>query len=139
MEIVSSSESQTQKIGEDFAKTLKPGDVVALFGTLGAGKTVFVKAVAAALGIKKLITSPTFTFVKTYKKGNIVLHHIDLYRAKDTKDLEALGLPEIFTKDAIVVLEWADRIKHGLPKNRWEVYIRVENESTRKIKITRLG
>lgn len=133
MEIISKSPKQTEEIGADFAKTLKPGDIIALYGDLGAGKTVFVKGIAQGLGIKKTITSPTFTLIKSYKTDSIIFHHIDLYRGENIKDLEALGFAEVFSPEAIVVLEWADRIKNSLTKKKIDVSIQTVNESTRKI------
>lgn len=140
------SEKKTQEVGQSLAKKLKRGDVVAIYGDLGAGKSVFVRGLAKGLGIKNKITSPTFTFIKTYKKGTLTLHHVDLYRGEDPKDFEKLALPEIFSSDAIVVIEWADRIKDLLPKKRIDIKIesvedtersRSKNETKRRIKISR--
>ena len=159
METTTSSEKQTQKVAQNLAGSLKGGNVVALYGDLGSGKTVFVKGLAKGLGIKRRITSPTFVFVKSYKlpraksprycpkslheraessasefkTPNGFFHHVDLYRGKDVSDFAALGLTEIFSKDAIVALEWADRIKKGLPKNRIDVFIKAIDESRRTI------
>jgi tRNA threonylcarbamoyladenosine biosynthesis protein TsaE len=137
MEIISNSESQTQKIARDFAKMLKKGDIIALYGELGAGKTVFAKGLAQGLGIKDRITSPTFTFQKTYKKGRLILHHLDLYRGESLKDFEALALDEIFSNDAVTLIEWAQKIDERLPKKRIEVIITPENETKRRVTITR--
>lgn len=136
MEVTTHSQKETEEIGKKFAKSLKSGSIVALFGDLGAGKSAFVRGVARGLGIKRKITSPTYLFIKSYQKGKIVLHHIDLYRGESISDLEALALPEIFTEKSIVMIEWAERIKDSLPKKHIEVTIQVENENTRKIAIT---
>ena len=137
MEVRTNSQKQTQKVGADFAKSLKAGDIVALFGDLGAGKTVFVKGMARGLGIKGKITSPTFVFVKTYKLKSGPFHHVDLYRGKATKDFKSLALNEIFAPDAITVVEWADRLNKFLPKKRWEVKIEKIDENKRRITITK--
>jgi len=141
MEIKTNSPSQTQKVAEKLAKSLKKGDVVALFGDLGAGKTIFVKGLARGLGIKKRILSPSFVFVRSYpidlKNRKLTFHHIDLYRGKDFKDFESLGLNEIFSNDSIVALEWADRIKDYLPEKRIDVTIKAIDDKIRKITIKR--
>ena len=137
MEVTTNSKEETQKIASDFAKTLKPGNIVALNGELGAGKTVFVSAVAKTLGIKRNITSPTFIFAKSYTAGTLTFHHLDLYRAKDIRELEALALDEIFSSEAIVMIEWAERIQNYLPKKRIDVSITKEDENKRRISITR--
>jgi tRNA threonylcarbamoyladenosine biosynthesis protein TsaE len=121
------------------------GDIVALYGDLGAGKTVFVKGIAKGLGIKKRIISPTFIFMRTYpiKSGQFI--HIDLYRGQNIEDFEALGFEDVFQKNNIVVLEWAQRIKDFLPKKRMDITLeKVEdtersrsNEKTRRIIISR--
>lgn len=134
MEKITNSPSQTQQIASDFAKDLKTGDVIALHGELGAGKTVFVQGLAKGLGIANKITSPTFVFVKSYKAGKIFLHHLDLYRGEKIKDFESLGLDEIFSPDSITIIEWAQRLKDRLPKKRWDIFIDHINENQRKIR-----
>ena len=157
MEVKSNSPKTTEKIAQNLAKTLKKGDVVALFGDLGAGKTTFVQGLARGLGIKRRILSPTFVFMRSYpftmnlgpqsrQTGRgphgtvyqpLTFYHIDLYRGEDINDFKALGLDEIFQEDAIIVLEWAEKIKDKLPKKRIDVEIKVENGRTRKINIDR--
>ncbi len=137
---ISNSELQTQKIGESLGKSLKGGDIIALYGDLGAGKTVFVKGIAKGLGIKKRILSPTFVFMRSYPtaKGKQFIH-IDLYRGQDRRDFEALGLEELFSQNCIVVLEWAEKIAKMLPQKRIDVQIIKEDEKKRTIKIDRRG
>ncbi len=138
MEVKTTSPSQTAKIANSFAKKLKGGDVVALYGDLGAGKTVFVQGLARSLGIKKRVLSPTFVFVRSYPIGNhLTFHHLDLYRGEKITDFQSLGLEEIFSKNAIVVIEWAEKIKGYLPKKRYDVEIEKIDEKTRKIIVTR--
>ena len=93
-------------MAEKIARTLRGGEVIVLSGELGAGKTAFTKALAAALGVKETVLSPTFTMVKEYKGENLSLYHFDLYRIEDAAELEELGLDEYFSSDAVTVIEW---------------------------------
>lgn len=115
MEFISNSEQQTFAFAKKFATTLKGGEIIGLIGDLGAGKTVFAKGLAAGLGVKKTITSPTFTLMKIYdvKRPAIKrLVHIDAYRIKSARDLTAIGADEYFGKeDTVAIIEWADKIK----------------------------
>ena len=139
MEARTNSPKETKKVAEKLAKTLDAGSVVALFGDLGAGKTVFVQGLAKGLGIKRRVISPTFVFMRSYPflhhKKPLTFYHIDLYRGQDSGDFRNLGLEEIFSEDGIVVLEWAEKIKEVLPKKRVDVIINVTGEKSRKISI----
>lgn len=139
MEVKTNSPKETKKVAEKLAKTLTAGSVVALFGNLGAGKTVFVQGLAKGLGIRRKVISPTFVFMRSYpfvlKKNPLTFYHIDLYRGQDSRDFKNLGLDEIFSEDGIVVLEWAEKIKDVLPKKRIDVAIVATGEKTRKISI----
>lgn len=135
MEVKTLSPQQTINFAKEFAHTLKPGDVLALFGDLGAGKTVFVKGLVAGLGIKQKVTSPTFVFCKIYRNDNLTVYHIDLYRGEKISDFTQLGLDEIFAEDAITVIEWSERLKDKLPKKRIDINIEKIDEKTRKISI----
>jgi tRNA threonylcarbamoyladenosine biosynthesis protein TsaE len=121
MQKITNSEKETFEFAKKFAKKLKGGEVIGLVGDLGAGKTVFVKGLAAELGVKQNITSPTFVLMKVYKIRNLKseirnLIHIDAYRVKNAEDLTAIGAKEYFNRpDAITVIEWADKIKKILP------------------------
>jgi tRNA threonylcarbamoyladenosine biosynthesis protein TsaE len=116
---LSQATSQAQKI----AKTLKGGEVFALIGELGSGKTTFTKSLGKALGIKNTITSPTFVLMQEYKttqksKNNtpLWLYHLDLYRAKNFNEIKTLGIEEIWNRpETITVIEWADKITKNLP------------------------
>ena len=143
MEITTNSPQETQKVAQKLAKSLNGGEVIALFGELGAGKTVFVQGLAKGFGIKRRIISPSFVFMRTYPiilgHETLTFYHLDLYRGQSMADLTSLGLGEIFSQDSIVVLEWAERIKENLPPKRIDVIFEIIDEKTRRIKIDRRG
>ena len=126
----SESAEQTQSLGEQFASGLKKGSVVLLKGEMGAGKTVFVKGVAKALGITERITSPTYAYMNDYDG---ILYHYDCYRLSSGEDAEGLGLTDYFYADGICVIEWSENIKDVLPKNCIEVKIEKIGENRRRI------
>lgn len=143
MKFISNKPEETQKRAEDLAKELtkkepqKTGAVVGLEGELGAGKTVFVKGFARALGVKNKISSPTFVLMKNYKlktENYKLLYHIDAYRLKDHKDLLGLGIKEIINDPKnIIMIEWSDRVSKILPRNYTKVHIDHINERIRKV------
>lgn len=131
--LTSHSDEETQKIGEDFAKNLKLGDIVLLYGDLGFGKTTFTKGIARGLGITTRIISPTFTVVRTH--GNI--YHIDLYRLENKKQLQEIGLKDLLEeKDTIKIIEWPEKLD-SVPIARWEVKFYTDNKNTRTINISK--
>lgn len=136
-EICVNTLAETKELAERIASLLKTPALITLNGDLGAGKTTFTKALAKALGIKSTVTSPTFTILKSYKNGDLNLHHIDAYRLEGiTQDL---GFEEIFEEDnAVCVVEWFDFIEYALPKERLSIDIMIEEES-RIFKIDAVG
>ncbi|MCG9127832.1 tRNA (adenosine(37)-N6)-threonylcarbamoyltransferase complex ATPase subunit type 1 TsaE [Candidatus Poribacteria bacterium] len=138
MEKVFRTESpiETQNIGEEFGKTLKPGDVVALIGDLGAGKTCLTQGIARGVGIAKgeVVSSPSYILINEYN-GKIPIYHIDLYRLENIAEIADLGIGEYVESDGICIIEWAERMKEGLPKNCITINITWEDENTRTIKI----
>lgn len=139
MEYISHSAKDTELLAKQIAATLKGGDVLGLIGNLGAGKTTFTKALGKALGVKQTMASPTFVLMKVYpvnKSGIKQLCHIDAYRLTSQEDLVAIGATDyIGQPDSITIIEWADRVKKILPKNKILVSISEKN-STRTISIT---
>ncbi|MBQ7408692.1 MAG: tRNA (adenosine(37)-N6)-threonylcarbamoyltransferase complex ATPase subunit type 1 TsaE [Clostridia bacterium] len=127
---ISNSEKQTQKLAEQFTATLKKGDVVLLHGEMGAGKTVFVKGIAKALGITDLITSPTYAYMNDYDGK---LYHYDCYRLTSGEDAEALGLTDYFYQEGICVIEWSENIADVLPNSTKDVTITKLDEKRRSI------
>jgi tRNA threonylcarbamoyladenosine biosynthesis protein TsaE len=134
---------ETQKVGEEFASTLKGGEVLALYGDLGSGKTTFMQGFAKGLGITKHIISPTFIIMRTYNAGNREfvsgirnLYHVDLYRIESEKDVDGLGLLELMNQpENIVAIEWPDKIENVLPEKRINIYFKYLGDDKREIRI----
>jgi tRNA threonylcarbamoyladenosine biosynthesis protein TsaE len=121
------SPQKTLELGQAVAKALTGGLLISLIGELGAGKTVLTRGIAIGLGIPDdQITSPTFTLIQEYP-GPLPLVHVDLYRLERQIDMESLGLGEYFDSESLVVIEWADRLEHGLPSDRLEVRLTHED------------
>lgn len=139
--IITNSFSETQKIGFDFAKTLKGGEVLCLYGDLGSGKTTFVQGLAKGLGIVQRIISPTFIIMRSYRLG-IMNHesrimnfyHVDLYRIENEKDVESLGLIDLMgDHESIVVIEWPEKIENLLPEKKINIIFNYLDEDRREI------
>ena len=131
---------QTEEFGKEFAKTLKPGTVVALTGPLGAGKTTLTKSVARGLGVTETITSPTFTIVCEYETGTLPLYHFDVYRVHDEEDLFEMGFEEYFHKGGVCLIEWADLIPELLPEDTIGIELNYgANENERVITLGRFS
>lgn len=129
MELVSNSAADTEQIAKEYAKTLKRGDVVVLNGDMGAGKTVFVKGLAAAFGLSG-VTSPTYAYLNVY--GDF-LYHYDCYRLSCGEDALRLGLTDYFGGDNICVVEWAENIEDVLPNEVKAVRIEKTGVNERRI------
>jgi tRNA threonylcarbamoyladenosine biosynthesis protein TsaE len=128
------SEDETIAVARELAARLRAGDVVLLSGTLGAGKTAFVRGLAEGLGIDPgEVSSPTFTIVHEYRGGRLSLYHADLYRLERAAT-EDIGLEEMGVKDGVLAIEWPDRLTHDLPGAR-EVRIALVDENTREINL----
>ena len=128
---VTSSEAETSQAGARLARSLGPGDVVLLYGDLGAGKTAFVRGLAEGLGADPQdVSSPTFTIVQEYH-GSLPLYHVDLYRL-DEREVDDLGLEELVLGDGVVAIEWAERWR-GRPGDVIEVRIEDAGEEKRRI------
>ena len=122
--LIIKNELDTREFGIGLAKKLKPGDVVALIGDLGTGKTTLTKSIAEGLGITEMITSPTFTIVQEYTEGRLPLYHFDVYRLCDLEEMYELGYEEYFFGQGVCVVEWADQIMEIIPEDA--IIIRIE-------------
>ncbi|MCC8169078.1 MAG: tRNA (adenosine(37)-N6)-threonylcarbamoyltransferase complex ATPase subunit type 1 TsaE [Oscillospiraceae bacterium] len=139
MEYISNNVEETKRIAAGFAKELKSGDVLCMYGNLGAGKTAFVQGLARGLGIDEPITSPTFTIVNEYQ-GDMPLYHFDVYRIGDSEEMYEIGYEEYVYGDGISVIEWAELIEDILPESRYSVTIIKDdtNDDYRKIIIEKV-
>ena len=127
---ISKSREQTEQFATEYAKTLKPYDVVLLDGDMGAGKTVFAKGVARGLGIEEEVTSPTYAYMNDYDGR---LFHYDCYRIESVAQAEILGLADYFEMGGVCLVEWAQNIAPLLPKKVKRVCIRKVSENEREI------
>lgn len=127
---ITKSREETIKFAEEYGRTLRGGDVLLLDGEMGAGKTVFTKGIALALGINAEITSPTYAYLNDYDGK---LYHYDCYRLSSGEDAEALGLTEYFYGNGVCVVEWSENIADVLPDNCKRVKIEKIDLNTRKI------
>ncbi|MDA3840577.1 MAG: tRNA (adenosine(37)-N6)-threonylcarbamoyltransferase complex ATPase subunit type 1 TsaE [Patescibacteria group bacterium] len=131
--IITKTEKETFEFAKNYSKELKGGDIVGLIGNLGAGKTVFSKGIAAGLGIKEELTSPTFVYMKIYEVQNHSsikkLCHIDAYRIKDDHALVNIGALEYFNnKEVLTMIEWADRVNNPLLKDATNITFEIISE-----------
>lgn len=124
--LATSSPDETRAIGAAIAELLGPGDVVALSGELGAGKTCFVQGAAGGLGVQQRVTSPTFVLVRLYEEGRLPVVHCDVYRLDRLQDVYELG-DDVLAPDVVTFVEWADAVAPLLPDDRLEVELRHAN------------
>jgi tRNA threonylcarbamoyladenosine biosynthesis protein TsaE len=110
-----SSVEASQAFGESWASSLVGGEVFALHGVLGAGKTQLVKGLARGLGFDGAVTSPTFTLVHEYRGGRLTIYHLDLYRVRSEREAIAMGIDEYLPSDGVTLIEWPDRVPTLLP------------------------
>jgi len=137
MEYISNSVRETEELGAALAAGLEPGTVVAFTGDLGAGKTAFVRGMAAGLGVEGRVTSPTFTIVNEYEGGRLPLFHFDMYRLSGPEELFDIGWEDYLVRGGVCAVEWSENIAGGLEADAIRVDIRrgVRDEE-RRISIT---
>lgn len=114
MKYLTNSPEETEQIGESFAASLKPGDVIAYYGDLGAGKTAFTRGLARGLGIQEPITSPTYTIVNEYTSGRMPLFHFDMYRLHSADDLFDIGWEDYLERGGVCAVEWSENVEDAL-------------------------
>jgi len=135
MRIITNSEDETIREGEKLGRMLKPGEVVALCGNLGAGKTAFTRGLATGLGIKANVTSPTFTIVNEYP-GDIPLFHFDMYRLESESELFDIGWDDYHDRGGVCVVEWSEKVPGAFPPDRFVVSLENLGGDSRLIDIS---
>lgn len=125
---------ETIAVGERLGSRLGPGDVVALFGELGSGKTTLTKGIARGAGVAAEVFSPTFTLIHEHP-GQVPFYHVDLYRLTGGEDVEMLGVEEYIYGGGIVVIEWAERAPQLLPKERIEIALGFAGDDRRELRL----
>jgi tRNA threonylcarbamoyladenosine biosynthesis protein TsaE len=139
LEIITCSPKETAHLGNCIGEVIREGDILALSGELGSGKTCFTGGLASGLGISDQypITSPTFTLINEYT-GRCKLYHFDVYRLQGYEDLDDLGYEEYFSGKGVLVIEWAEKIDQVIPDDAFRIYFEYIDENKRKIVISGL-
>ena len=125
--------NDTYSFAENLAQELQAGDVIALYGNLGAGKTAFVQGIAIGLGYSEPVTSPTYALWQIYEGGRLTIHHFDLYRLDTVEQVYAIGFYDAVDSDGVTLIEWPERLGDELPVPRINVYINRIDEEKRNI------
>jgi len=136
--LLTASVEETRALGKAVASLLAPGDVVALTGDLGAGKTAFVQGAARGLGVTDGVLSPSFTLVREYE-GRVPVYHLDVYRLERLQDVLDLGFDEMLDAGHVTFIEWGDAIQALLPESALEVEITIGGDADRRLEITASG
>lgn len=129
---ISHSEDETFSYGKELSSEFVPGDVIALVGNLGSGKTVLTKGIASGIGVNEVVNSPTFKLIGEYK-SNPPLFHFDFYRIKSPKEIIDFGIEYYYSAKGICVIEWADLFPNLIPKNSKWFYFQIDTSDKRKI------
>ena len=114
MTVITKSPEQTELLGKKRAAFLRPGDVIAYYGDLGAGKTAFTRGLAAGLGIREAVTSPTYTIVNEYLSGRMPLFHFDMYRLSSSEELFDIGWEDYLARGGVCAVEWSENVADAL-------------------------
>ena len=114
MQITTHSADETQALGKKLAESLRPGDVIAYFGNLGAGKTAFTRGIAEGLGVSEQVTSPTYTIVNEYLSGRLPLFHFDMYRLGSSDELFDIGWEDYLARGGVCAVEWSENVEDAL-------------------------
>ena len=132
--VVTNSEEETRQFAQDFSADLQSGQVLALYGDLGAGKTVFTQGLCRGLECKEIVNSPSYTLVNIYQ-GKWTVYHVDCYRLNSAEEINDLDPDRLFEPDGITIIEWAERVERYLPDNCIRIKIELESENSRRLGI----
>lgn len=135
IKITTHSAEETIALGEKIGSLLKPGDIIAMSGTLAAGKTTITKGIAKSLGVNDTITSPTFCLISEYEGTKMPLYHMDVYRLDSVEDFINLGVDDMLFGEGVCIIEWSEKIKSELPKNTIWMNIMPEDDGSRIISL----
>lgn len=135
IKLITHSAEETISLGEKIGSLLKPGDIIAMSGTLAAGKTTITKGIAKALGVDDTITSPTFCLISEYEGKKMPLFHMDVYRLDSVEDFINLGVDDMLFGEGVCIIEWSEKIKSELPKNTIWMNIMPEDDGSRIISL----
>ncbi len=135
IKITTHSAEETIALGEKIGSLLKPGDIIAMSGTLAAGKTTITKGIAKSLGVNDTITSPTFCLISEYEGTKMPLYHMDVYRLDSVEDFINLGVDDMLFGEGVCIIEWSEKIKSELPKNTIWMNIMPEDDGSRVISL----
>lgn len=134
--IETNSAEETFDCGRTLAQNASAGDVFALIGDLGVGKTVFTKGFANGLGVTEAVNSPTFTILQIYEEGRLPLYHFDVYRIEEPEEMEEVGFDEYVFGQGVSLIEWADRIGEILPEST--CFVTIEKDLSRGLDYRRI-
>lgn len=138
MIIAVTTPEEMEALGRRMAALLKPGDILLLNGSLGAGKTLLVSGIAQALGVEVQVTSPTFLVVRSYDEGLLPLTHVDVYRLSSTAEFNDLELVQS-TREGVLAIEWGDAVRQALPEDVLSIRIEANEDTTRTVTLSGEG
>lgn len=130
---------EIDRLAEKLAEYVKAGDIVALIGDLGTGKTTFTKKFAQTLGVTENLKSPTFNYVLEYFSGRLPLYHFDVYRLGEPEEIYEVGYEDYLGGDGVMLIEWADIIQSELPKEYIQINLEYDGDETRKVSLEYVG
>ncbi|MBQ8201699.1 MAG: tRNA (adenosine(37)-N6)-threonylcarbamoyltransferase complex ATPase subunit type 1 TsaE [Clostridia bacterium] len=133
------SPNETRALGKRLASLLREGDVLLLFGDLGAGKSEMTRGIAEGLGVRSTVTSPSFTILNVYDEGCVPLYHFDWYRLESAEELYEMGMDEYLGGDGIAVVEWPSQCPEAIPEAYLAVKLEPVGENEREITLTPMG
>lgn len=137
--MLTNSPAETRALGEHLAQYLRPGDVLLLWGDLGAGKSELTRGIAGGLGVTSPVTSPSFTILNVYDEGRVPLYHFDWYRLNSVDELYEMGMDEYLGGDGVAVVEWPSQCPEAIPETHLSIRLTPVGENARDVTLTPMG